>query len=213
MYSLAIVSAQSNGQIVDDVYLTPNDEVMTKKTKTENERQKPVYKNGAREIVFIDQNGNRTNIVSDTVYVVNNEAEDTLTTDTESEEYTDRIKRFHSNERYFLLEDDDDDSWNNSYFDSGWNWNLYWGSSFGRLIMAWGRYYNPWYYSYYYPCTMGVTDGGARITEGIMDTDGIMEDITDGIVPTTEVVDIMATYTTEMPTIHTEDKHQTIAGE
>ncbi|MFV0472143.1 MAG: hypothetical protein ACK5L7_08965, partial [Paludibacteraceae bacterium] len=99
-----LFSSQMQGQIIDDIYLTPNDEVMTKKIETKKERiaQNPTYKNGAREIIFIDQNGNRTDIASDTVYVINEEVEEedinqeVQRFNDESElEYTNRINRFH----------------------------------------------------------------------------------------------------------------------
>ena len=60
---IALVSsgwAQSK-KIIDDIYVTPNDAVMVQEVQSTQKpvRQKPTYRNGAREIVFIDQHGNR----------------------------------------------------------------------------------------------------------------------------------------------------------
>ncbi|VBB46743.1 conserved exported hypothetical protein [uncultured Paludibacter sp.] len=153
-----IVSAQSKGQVIDDVYLTPNDEMMIKKTEPESKKedQRPVYKNGAREIVFIDQNGNRTNIVSDTVYVVDN-ATDSLAVDSLEEEgyylngfkgsqsdleYAERIRRFH-HPRYAIFIGDP--RYNDIYFLDNYDWNVYIDGSYAYVTPTWT---NPYWWNY-----------------------------------------------------------------
>lgn len=151
-----LFSSQMQGQIIDDIYLTPNDEVMTKKIETKKERiaQNPTYKNGAREIIFIDQNGNRTDIASDTVYVINEEVEEedinqeVQRFNDESElEYTNRINRFHGGDRYFLIEDPDDFDY--YPYSSNWNWSWSWRSPYWSSYNYGWNYYNPWYSDYW----------------------------------------------------------------
>ena len=150
-----VASAQSKGQIIDDVYLTPNDQSMMKKTTPVRKTTEPaVYKNGAREIVFIDQNGNRTNIVSDTVFVVNT---DTLAVDYEDGyylngfkgsksdlEYAERIRRFH-NPRYTIHISDP--RYNDIYFLDSYDWNVYLDGSYAYVTPTWT---NPYWWNYNY---------------------------------------------------------------
>ncbi len=152
-----ISSAQSKGQIIDDVYLTPNDQSMIKKAEKVRRTAEPaVYRNGAREIVFIDQNGNRTNIVSDTVFVINN---DTLMQVDNYEdgyylngfkgsqsdlEYAERIRRFH-NPRYTIHISDP--QYSDIYFLNNSDWNVYVDGSYAYVTPTWT---NPYWWNYNY---------------------------------------------------------------
>lgn len=156
---VAIFPSLTYGQVIDDIYLTPNDEVMLKKAdvkKHKDNNDRPVYKNGAREIVFIDQNGNQTTLVTDTVYVVNEQI-DSLATDSLDEEgyylngfkgsesdleYAERIRRFH-NPRYAIHIGDP--RYNDIYFMDSYDWNVYVDGSYAYVTPTWT---NPYWWNY-----------------------------------------------------------------
>lgn len=87
---------------------------------------------------------------------------DTLDTDYEEYQYTDRIVRFHDPESSIKITGADevvvyvgDDLYEN-YNNRGWNTNLYFGMGWGMGYYPWydpwyvGGWYSPWYYSSWY---------------------------------------------------------------
>ena len=61
---------QTKTTIVDDVYMKPSD-VRTQQTdQTQKTRPVTNYKNGAKEIVYIERTNPDTKVIHDTVYVV-----------------------------------------------------------------------------------------------------------------------------------------------
>ncbi len=166
IFGLSLGYAQS-GRIIDDIYVTPNDAQMVQevksaskaKTKKQKPAQSAVYRNGAREIVFIDQNGNRTTAVSDTVYIVDGELiADSLEADSLSLdegyylngfsgsksdlEYAERIRRFH-NPRYTITIADP--GYNDIYFLDDNYWNVYIEGMYATITPTWT---NPLWFSY-----------------------------------------------------------------
>lgn len=168
-----IFTFQVSGQVVDDVYLTPkNSKTAMKNEKSVIENQSTsVTKNGAKQIVFVDQNGKETNVDADTIFIINDhyadgsavaDSKDTnYVADEDSLEYANRIKRFHGDGAYYYDADGNDDEIEVNYYDNyygspfySWNWNSYWGGGYWNPYMSWyggwGSYYNPWYYSSFY---------------------------------------------------------------
>ena len=168
IFGLSLGFAQT-GKIIDDIYVTPNDAQMVQevkaaiKTKTKNTEtpQSTIYRNGAREIVFIDRNGNRTTAVSDTVYVVDGEViADSIVYDNNSEEegyyingftgsksdleYAERIRRFH-NPKYTITIADP--GYNDIYFLDDNYWNVYVDGMYATITPTWT---NPYWFNYQY---------------------------------------------------------------
>ena len=163
-FLIALVSsgfAQSK-KIIDDIYVTPNDAGMVKEVQTAKKtvREKPAYKNGAREIIFIDRNGKRTTAVTDTVYVMDDTVNDSIetvdTVETEGEylrgfkgsqqdlEYAERIRRFH-NPRYTITIADP--GYNDIYFLDENDWNVYVDGIYATITPTWT---NPYWFNYQY---------------------------------------------------------------
>lgn len=159
---IALVSsgwAQSK-KIIDDIYITPNDAVMVQEVQSTQKpvRQKPTYRNGAREIVFIDQHGNRTNAMTDTVYVIDEALNDSIanvdTIEAEGEyirgfkgssqdlEYAERIRRFH-NPKYTITIADP--GYNDIYFLDDNYWNVYTDGIYATITPTWT---NPYWFNY-----------------------------------------------------------------
>lgn len=167
LFAFQFSFAQS-GKIIDDIYVSPNDAQMVKeltsakKAKAKNtDNESVVYRNGAKEIVFIDQNGNKTTAVSDTVYIVNNKVKaDSIVSDTtENEkgyylngfngtksdlEYADRIHRFHD-PRYTITIADP--GYNDIYFLDNDYWNVYMDGMYATITPTWT---NPYWWNYEY---------------------------------------------------------------
>lgn len=163
LFGFSLGFAQS-GKIIDDIYVTPNDVQMINEVKasTKNQakafegNQSAVSRNGAREIVFIDQYGNRTTAVSDTVYIVDGEVSaDSVIYDNEegyylnefngSEsdlEYAERIRRFH-NPKYTITIADP--GYNDIYFLDDDYWNVYVDGMYATVTPTWN---NPYYWNY-----------------------------------------------------------------
>jgi len=150
--------AQSK-RIIDDIYVSPNDAAMVQEVQKAKKsvQQKSSYRNGAKEIVFIDQNGNRTNAVTDTVYVIDNQLKDSVEND-DSEggylngfngsasdlEYAERIRRFH-NPRYTISIADP--NYNDIYFLDNNDWNVYIDNWYAYVTPTWT---NPYWWNYQY---------------------------------------------------------------
>lgn len=163
LFGLSLGFAQS-GKIIDDIYVTPNDAQMVNEVKTSKiakervsqDSESAVYRNGAREIVFIDQYGNRTTAISDTVYIVDGEmSADSVIYDNEegyylnefngSEsdlEYAERIRRFH-NPKYTITIADP--GYNDIYFLDDDYWNVYVDGMYATVTPTWN---NPYYWNY-----------------------------------------------------------------
>ncbi len=165
-FSLSIL-AQSNAMF-DDIYISPNDAYMLdggkilKSKKADKSNQSVVYRNGAREIVFVDKDGNRITAVSDTVYVIDGELiADSIFVEeydvdedgyylqgfkgSESDfEYAERIRRFH-NPRYSITIADPD--YNDIYFLDDNYWNVYVDGFYATITPTWN---NPYYWNYQY---------------------------------------------------------------
>ncbi|MHB9055326.1 MAG: hypothetical protein ACYC2P_04120 [Paludibacteraceae bacterium] len=168
IFGLSVGFAQS-GRIIDDIYVTPNDAQMVqaaksvdraKVNKTES-NQSTIYRNGAKEIVFVDRNGNRTTAVSDTVYVVDGDVvADSLVTDNSAREegkylngfkgsssdldYAERIRRFH-NPKYTITIADP--GYNDIYFLDDDYWNVYIDGMYATITPTWN---NPYWWNYQY---------------------------------------------------------------
>lgn len=168
IFGLSLGFAQS-GKIIDDIYVTPNDAQMVQEVKSVRKdkmnkvesQQSTVYRNGAREIVFIDQNGNRTTAVSDTVYIVDGEViADSLAVENENQEdgyylngfkgsksdleYAERIRRFH-NPKYTITIADP--GYNDIYFLDDNYWNVYVDGMYATITPTWN---NPYWFNYQY---------------------------------------------------------------
>ena len=162
LFGLSLGFAQS-GRVIDDIYVTPNDAQMvnevkaSKKAKERKEsQQSAIYRNGAREIVFIDQYGNKTTAISDTVYIVDNEVYADTIVDEEGYylnefkgsksdfEYAERIRKFH-NPRYTITIADP--GYNDVYFLDNNYWNVYMDGMYSTITPTWN---NPYYWDYQY---------------------------------------------------------------
>lgn len=162
LFGLSLGFAQS-GKVIDDIYVTPNDAQMvnevkaSKKAKERKEsQQSAIYRNGAREIVFIDQYGNKTTAISDTVYIVDNEVYADTIVDEEGYylnefkgsksdfEYAERIRKFH-NPRYTITIADP--GYNDVYFLDNNYWNVYMDGMYSTITPTWN---NPYYWDYQY---------------------------------------------------------------
>ena len=162
IFGLSLGFAQT-GKIIDDIYVTPNDAQMVNEIKAaerakerKETEQSAVYRNGAREIVFIDQYGNKTTAVSDTVYIVDNEVY--ADSDTKDEgyyingfsgsqsdlEYAERIRRFH-NPRYTITIADP--GYNDIYFLDNNYWNVYVDGMYATITPTWTNPYS-WNYQW-----------------------------------------------------------------
>lgn len=141
------VRSQEN-QIIDDVYFKPSD---AKKISVQNttEKRKPNYKNGAKEIIYIEK------VVRDTVYV-DSESTDSAEYDEQGEylhgfngsqsdyEYAERIRKFH-NPKYTVFIGDPD--YNSIFFLNSNDWNVYIEDSYAWVTPTWT---NPYWFNYYW---------------------------------------------------------------
>lgn len=164
LFGLSLGFAQS-GKIIDDIYVTPNDAQMVNEMKAakkakakERKESQPsaIYRNGAKEIVFIDQYGNKTTAVSDTVYIVDNEVYADSVVKEEGHylngfkgsksdyEYAERIRRFH-NPRYTITIADP--GYDDIYFLDNNYWNVYMDGMYATITPTWN---NPYYWNYMY---------------------------------------------------------------
>jgi len=159
---------QVTGQdIFDDVYFKPGDE-----QKTQNLRQntrttstsRPNFKNGAKEIVFLDSRQSKDIVLSgDSIYILA-EINDSIineTTDNEVNEeegyyldgfrgseldfeYAERIRRFHNPKFTIHISDP---QFTDIYFLDNYNWNVYVDGSYAWVTPTWT---NPAWWNYYW---------------------------------------------------------------
>ncbi len=168
-FGLSLGLAQS-GEIIDDIYITPNEASMVKearkartvKQKTPSLPHSTIYRDGAREIVFIDEYGNRTTVLADTLYVIDGELiADTMVVDTveideegyylngfrgsqSDYEYAERIRRFH-NPRFTITIADP--GYNDIFFLDNNYWNVYIDGIYATITPTWT---NPYWWNYQY---------------------------------------------------------------
>lgn len=151
---------QSNTVVDDDVYYKPGNANMQVSNQSQPDKQThntkgtPNYKNGAKEIIYIDPDNSKTKATHDTIYVVG-EANDTTENNqeqgyylngfngTESDlEYAERIRRFH-NPKYEIFVGDP--RYNDIYFLDSFNWNVYIDGSYAYVTPTWS---NPYWFNY-----------------------------------------------------------------
>ena len=148
--------------IVDDIYFKPSDAnkaLTTEKIKS----AKPNYKNGAKEIIYIDTKKNKSLIIDkDTVYLLS-EMNDSIAlaeeTDSIAEdgyylndfnggkteyEYAERIRRFH-NPKYTIHISDP--QYTDIYFLDDNYWNVYVDGSYAWVTPTWT---NPFWDNYFW---------------------------------------------------------------
>lgn len=150
-------------QVDDDVYFTPSEAKKEKLVVKPKVQKKPTYKNGAKEIIFI-QTDNEKKIISkgDTIYVLSelNDSlalgNDTLQSEedgyylndfngSESDfEYAERIRKFH-NPRYTIHISDP--QYTDIYFLNSSDWNVYTDGSYAWITPTWT---NPFWFDYQY---------------------------------------------------------------
>ncbi|MEI7504737.1 MAG: hypothetical protein WCJ61_15775, partial [Paludibacter sp.] len=157
MLSLLIPLAgigQSKEAFVDDIYFTPSDAKIIE--VSHSQKQAPKYKNGAKEIIYIEREV--PTAVHDTVYVVGqaNDSSENLQANeqqgNESDlEYADRIRRFHNPSKViYIMEDNQNFNYGyNNYGYNGWDafspynsWGNNWCSPYSSFYSPWG--YNSW---------------------------------------------------------------------
>lgn len=159
---------------IDDVYFKPSD-ADRPSTSVSIQKQKANYKNGAKEIIYLDDNQNKALVIEkDTVYllaemndgVYYDEEEDYAYEDGEyylddystndgDLEYAGRIRRFHNPEFTIHVST----PYTDVYFMDDYNVNIHLGSSYAWANPYWNNYYwNTYSYSslywrnsFYYP--------------------------------------------------------------
>jgi hypothetical protein len=159
---IPLVGFGQNQQIIDDIYFKPSDAKIMKK-QTTVVKQAPNYKNGAREIVYIDRNNGKNVVVQrDTVLILaqaNDSTERILNDSTgnnqengyylngfngsESDlEYADRIHRFHDPKYQIFI---GDPRYNDINFLNNYDWNVYVDGSYAYVTPTWT---NPYWWNY-----------------------------------------------------------------
>jgi hypothetical protein len=151
----------------DDVYIRPS---VAKNTKIEKKTagnqvntQKPNYKNGAKEIIFIDRNietaSDSSELSGDTLQLV--QMNDSIENDslenqesgyylngfkgTESDlEYAERIRKFHNPKFTITI---GDPGYNDIYFLDNYDWNVYIDGNYAWVTPTWT---NPYWFDYNY---------------------------------------------------------------
>lgn len=158
------VILQVTGQeIVDDVYFKPGDVQSTRTTTRPASNIKPNFKNGAKEIVYLDSRLSKDIVLSgDSIFIlaeINDSIKsDTLYSESEEEgyylngfkgsdtefEYAERIRRFH-NPRYSIHISDP--QYTDIYFLDNYNWNVYVDGYYAWVTPTWT---NPAWWNYYW---------------------------------------------------------------
>lgn len=151
-------------QFHDDVYFTPIDTEKSQRqeVKSSTRAERPNFRNGAREIIYIDNRNNNNSIViaRDTILILA-EANDSIMADSVSEneegyylhgftggatefEFAERIRRFH-NPRHVIHVSDP--QYTNIYFLNSNDWNVYVDGSYAWVTPTWT---NPFWWNYYW---------------------------------------------------------------
>lgn len=146
--------SQNKAALIDDIYFKPSDakntEIISKSKQTPN------YKNGAKEIIYIERESNKPIIIRDTVYVLAQANDSTEYYEEEGEylnefkgsqsdlEYAERIRRFH-NPKYTIHISDP--GYTDIYFLDSYDWNVYVDGSYAWVTPTWT---NPYWWNYNY---------------------------------------------------------------
>jgi len=153
MLSIALSAAFAQTKIVeDDIYFKPEDAV--KQLQRPVNAKKPDYKNGAKEIVFIER-GQKVEIVTPDTTILLGEANDSTEQQTEEGyylngfngsqsdlEYAQRIRKFHNPKyRVFI----GDPAYNDIYFLNNFDWNVYVEDNYAYVTPTWT---NPYWFDY-----------------------------------------------------------------
>ena len=159
---------QNQNTFLDDIYFKPSD--ANKIQKTQVNKQKPSYKNGAKEIVFIERESPTSTTASDTTLLaqiydsIPNDSQNTgyylneFNGNESDKEYAERIRRFH-NPKYSIFIGDP--GYNDIYFLNNSDWNVYVDDSYAYVTPTWtnpywwnynyGPMYGSWGYNHYSP--------------------------------------------------------------
>lgn len=161
---LTCLTIYLHGQaIADDVYFKPSDpQEITQRTSVKS--QKPNYKNGAKEIIYLDSRSNKDLVVTnDSIYILA-EMNDSIAIAEGSEEeydkegyylndfngsssdleYAERIRRFHNPKFTIHISDP---QYNDIYFLDDYNWNVYIDGSYAWVTPTWT---NPFWDNYFW---------------------------------------------------------------
>ena len=171
---LSIGAYSQKTEIIDDVYFKPGSKMVTNENAIKSKKvvkQNGKYKNGAKEIIFIDRD--TVEIVTpdskyllakandSTEYSQNNDEENSghylnEFNGTESDrEYAERIRRFH-NPKYAIFIGDP--RYSDIYFLNNFDWNVYVDDSYAYVTPTWT---NPYWFDYmYHPYSYNNWYGG-----------------------------------------------------
>ena len=143
-----------NTDIIDDVYFKPSNKTITPKANTS---EKARYKNGAKEIIFIDRDSVDV-AVSDSAYLLAQANDSTEYADYDEDgyylhgfngsasdlEYAERIRRFH-NPKYRIFIGNS--NYSDIYFLNNSDWNVYVDDFYAYVTPTWT---NPYWFDYMY---------------------------------------------------------------
>jgi len=146
---------QNQNTFLDDIYFKPSD--ANKIQKIQVNKQKSSYKNGVKEIVFIERESpTSTTTASDTTILsqiydsIPNDSQNTgyylneFNGNESDKEYAERIRRFH-NPKYSIFIGDP--RYNDVYFLNNSDWNVYVDDSYAYVTPTWT---NPYWWNYNY---------------------------------------------------------------
>ena len=159
---IPLVGFAQNQQIIDDIYLKPSTaKNMLKQTTVV--QQAPNYKNGAKEIVYIDRNNGKNVVVQrDTVLILAHANDSTESVQNDSTgnnqengyylngfngsesdlEYANRIHHFHDPRYQIFI---GDPRYNDINFLNNYDWNVYVDGSYAYVTPTWT---NPYWWNY-----------------------------------------------------------------
>jgi len=156
---------QNQNALLDDIYFKPSDAYKAQKTTVN--KQKPNYKNGAKEIIYLERNTPKTSSLDTTFLLAQtndsiNYAQKNIKQNETEYEYAQRIRQFHNSKDTVLIIDtvyvsqDNNDSysdinnnpywWNNNHY-GNWGWGNNWYSPYYGYG-GWNNY--PWGYNNFY---------------------------------------------------------------
>ncbi|GAB1415193.1 hypothetical protein MASR2M117_05990 [Paludibacter sp.] len=152
-------------EIDDDIYFKPSD-VNKAIVSNKNKSVRPNYKNGAKEIIYLNsKKENKIIFDNDTVYILSaNDGKTSSDEQTDSigeegyylngfkgsdieYEYAERIRRFHNPKFTIHISDP---QFTDIYFLDNYNWNVYVDGSYAWVTPTWTNpYWNNYYWSPY----------------------------------------------------------------
>lgn len=164
IFLFTLIFPYISAQVYDDVYFKPSDKINVQKVS--NEDVKPKYKNGAKQIVYIQKKDLVKNdstlveynssdsillseelLIEDSLLMKNSESGYYLNgfSGTQSDfEYAERIRKFHD-PRYTIFISDP--RYNDIYFLNSWDWNVYVDGAYAYVTPTWT---NPMWFDYYW---------------------------------------------------------------